>query len=306
MDRRPAPKSRRSALNAAIGTISGGWHPSSQDNRRSPTNDSHATHAQPEALSAAASVQNPLDNSIDASWMLPDYNILPSQDNYYRNLMNQDDTDNLGLEDCVQVDPLVANMNSQTKPKGRSKNFTDDEDILLLSVYLNVSKDPTAGRDQKDSRFWERIEKYYHVNLTFESDRNCSSLRHRWGIIQKEVSLFQSYYEAIQRKNESGKTMNDKISDAKAMFQTLRKKAFTLFHAWNILRHEPKWSSIKDSTMATKKLDPHNGNEDDGHDTPRPPGRKAEKEKLRARKQEDNDNDALMEELKKLESQDWR
>jgi hypothetical protein len=73
MDRRPAPKSRRSALNAAIGTISGGWHPSSQDNRRSPTNDSHATHAQPEALSAAASVQNPLDNSIDASWMLPDY-----------------------------------------------------------------------------------------------------------------------------------------------------------------------------------------------------------------------------------------
>jgi hypothetical protein len=51
--------------------------------------------------------------------------------------------------------------------------------------------------------------------------------------------------------------------------------------------------------MATKKLDPHNGNEDDGHDAPRPPGRKAKKEKLRARKREDNDNDAFMEELKK-------
>jgi hypothetical protein len=38
--------------------------------------------------------------------------ILPTQDNYYRNLMNQDDADNLGSEDCVQVDPLVANMNS--------------------------------------------------------------------------------------------------------------------------------------------------------------------------------------------------
>jgi len=216
--------------------------------------------------------------------------------------MNQDDTDNLGSEDYVQVDPLVANMNSQTKPKGLSKNFTDDEDILLLSAYLNVSKDPIAGRDQKDGRFWERIEKYYHVNLTFESLFIASSM----GYNPKESKSFQSYYEAIQRKNESGKTMNDKIADAKAMFQTLRKKAFTLFHAWNILRHEPKWSSIKDSTMATKKLDPHNGNEDDGHDTPRPPGRKAEKDKLRARKREDNDNDALMEELKKLESQDWR
>jgi hypothetical protein len=81
----------------------------------------------------------------------------------------------------------------------------------LFSVYLNVSKDPIAGRDQKDGRFWERIEKYYHVNLTFELDRNCSSLHHRWGIIQKKVSLFQSYYETIERKNESGKTVNDKV-----------------------------------------------------------------------------------------------
>jgi hypothetical protein len=78
-------------------------------------------------------------------------------------------------------------------------------------VYLNVSKYSIARRVQKDGRFWERIEKYYHVNLTFKSDCNCSSLRHRWGIIQKEVSLFQSYYEAIERKNESGKTMNDKV-----------------------------------------------------------------------------------------------
>jgi hypothetical protein len=37
-------------------------------------------------------------------------------------------------------------------------------------------------------------------------------LRHRWGIIQQEVSLFQSYYEAIERKNESGKTINDKVN----------------------------------------------------------------------------------------------
>lgn len=71
--------------------------------------------------------------------------------------MNQDDTDKLGSEDCVQVDPLVANMNSQTKPKGRSKNFTDDEDILLFSAYLNVSKDPIAGRDKKMVDFGKEL-----------------------------------------------------------------------------------------------------------------------------------------------------
>jgi hypothetical protein len=83
--------------------------------------------------------------------------------------------------------------------------------MLLILAYLNVSKVPIAGRDKKDGRFWERIEKYYSDNRKFESNRNWPSLRHRWTTVSKEVSLFNSYYEAIEHKNESGKTINDKV-----------------------------------------------------------------------------------------------
>jgi hypothetical protein len=143
---------------------------------------------------------------------------MSSTGNYFTNLLNQDGLHSLGSGDNVEYDsefsesPLAADMNSQTKSKGRSKSFSEEEDMLLVSAYLNVSKDAIAGRDQKDGRFWERIHKYYYDNLSFDSHRNCASLRHRWGIIQKEVSLFQSYYEAIERKNESGKTINDKVN----------------------------------------------------------------------------------------------
>jgi hypothetical protein len=76
---------------------------------------------------------------------------------------------------------------------------------------INISKDVVVERDQKDGRFWERVEKYFHDNKTFESEHNWSSLKHRWSTIHKEVSLFQGFVDAIERKNESGKTMSDKV-----------------------------------------------------------------------------------------------
>ena len=146
---------------------------------------------------------------------------MPSQGNYFTNLLNQEVVDVFDSGDNVEVDHNLSEspiVNSQPKQKGRSKNFVEEEDKLLVSAYLNISKDPITRRDKKDGKFWERVENYFHANREFESDRNWSSLRHRWGIIQKEVGIFQSYYNAIERKNESGKTMNDKVNSKFDLF----------------------------------------------------------------------------------------
>jgi hypothetical protein len=141
-----------------------------------------------------------------------------SQGSYYTSLLNQGAAYGFDSDDFVAGDnevvetPPVNEMNSQPAKRGRSKNFSEEEDILLVSGYLNVSKDPITGRDKKDGTFWERVWKYFHKNKKFESDRNWSSLKHRWGIIQKEVNVFQAYYDAVERKNQSGKTSDDKVN----------------------------------------------------------------------------------------------
>lgn len=63
------------------------------------------------------------------------------------------------LKNEVTESSTMNDLNSQTKSKGRSKNFNEVEDILLISSYLNISKDAVVGTDQKDGRFWERVEK---------------------------------------------------------------------------------------------------------------------------------------------------
>jgi hypothetical protein len=84
----------------------------------------------------------------------------------------------------------------------RSKNFNEVEDILLI-LSFNISKD-VVGTDPKDGRFWETIEKYFHENMSFESDRNWSSLKLRWSrTIHKEVNLFQGFVDVVERMKKS-------------------------------------------------------------------------------------------------------
>ena len=137
---------------------------------------------------------------------------------YFTSLLNQEDTGVFGYEEEEEVEnevmdsPPLNEINSQSKPKGRSKNFSEAEDLLLISAYLNTSIDSIIGRDKKEGKYWERIENYFHENKTFVTDRNWSSLKHRWGIIHKEVSYFCGFHDSIERKNESGKTSDDKVN----------------------------------------------------------------------------------------------
>jgi hypothetical protein len=93
----------------------------------------------------------------------------------------------------------------------RSKNFNEVEDILLI-LSFNISKD-VVGTDPKDGRFWETIEKYFHENMSFESDRNWSSLKLRWSrTIHKEVNPFQGFVDVVEIKNQSGMKMSNKVN----------------------------------------------------------------------------------------------
>ena len=70
-------------------------------------------------------------------------------------------------------DPTNHNGHASAKSsQGRSKNFRDEEDILLVSAWLNVGTDPIQGVDQTHGTLWTRIHDYFHANKTFESLRS--------------------------------------------------------------------------------------------------------------------------------------
>ena len=93
----------------------------------------------------------------------------------------------------------------------RSRNFDQNENEVVVSACLNVSKDPVHGANQFKGTFWSRIYAYFEENKTTLFLRSESSIMHRWMTILSQVNKFCSYYEQIERRHQSGATIQDKV-----------------------------------------------------------------------------------------------
>ncbi|XP_017230111.2 glutathione S-transferase T3 isoform X2 [Daucus carota subsp. sativus] len=178
----------------------------------------------------------------------------------------------------------------------RTRNFSKQEDELLISAWQNVSFDPITGVDQKNETYWQRVHSYFMKHKDFQSDRTSCSLMHRWSVIQLAVNKFQGYYNQVEGK--SGCSEADKINNAKDMYKNLCKHNFSLEHCWNLLRHLPKWN-IEFGTKKAKIFQ-KDSPKVSSPSTPdcemlgnsafeRPIGRKAAKEIQKKRKKLDNE-----------------
>ncbi|KAL9365124.1 hypothetical protein Peur_042997 [Populus x canadensis] len=141
------------------------------------------------------------------------------------------------------IDDLTySNLNVHTTKKSqRSKNFSPEEDCLLVSAWLNTSKDPITGVEQQTKQFWARVHAYFVENGGNLNNRSQISISNRWQEINREVGKFVGFVTQIENRQQSGMTEESRINDARQMYASCVGKRFQLEHCWVILRKEPKW-----------------------------------------------------------------
>jgi hypothetical protein len=103
------------------------------------------------------------------------------------------------------------NKSSKSNLKQKGKNFTEEEDRLLVAAWLNVSTDPTQGTNQTRGTFWRRIYLFFEDNRGKFAERSEGSLLHRWSSIQDAVSNFCGCINSIESRNQSGLTIHDRV-----------------------------------------------------------------------------------------------
>jgi hypothetical protein len=67
------------------------------------------------------------------------------------------------------------------------------------------------GTNQPGKGFYARIYKYFVENGLHETSRTANSVALRWGNIQKAVNKFSGIFSMVCRRNESGKTEQDRV-----------------------------------------------------------------------------------------------
>ncbi|XP_019085483.1 PREDICTED: uncharacterized protein LOC109126407 [Camelina sativa] len=99
--------------------------------------------------------------------------------------------------------------------------WSSQDDLVLISAWLNTSKDAVVGNCQKAGSFWIRIGDYYrtssHVRGGAEP-RRPDHCRQRWQKISKEVSRFCGAFAEAEGEKASG--MNDKWANLETMNPT--------------------------------------------------------------------------------------
>ncbi|XP_013623879.1 PREDICTED: glutathione S-transferase T3-like [Brassica oleracea var. oleracea] len=117
------------------------------------------------------------------------------------------------------------------------------EDLVLISAWLNTSKDPLVGNEQRAGTFWKRIAAYYNASpkVIGLAKREQSHCKQRWGKINEGVCKFVGSYDAATKQRTSGQSEDDVLKAAHEIFFNDYKVKFSLEHAWRELRNDQKW-----------------------------------------------------------------
>ena len=67
---------------------------------------------------------------------------------------------NQSSQEVEQTDVEVQASRS-SKGSKRTKNFSADEDEVICSGWLNISKDPINGANQTRTSFWKRVHNFF-------------------------------------------------------------------------------------------------------------------------------------------------
>lgn len=112
----------------------------------------------------------------------------PTQNSCYSQSLDEESVE------ATLTPPQVFSAQKAKDKRQRTKNFTKQEDEMVISAWQNVSLDPITGVDQTNGTYWQGVHNYFMKYKDFESNRNSSSLSHRWSIIQLAVNKFHGFY----------------------------------------------------------------------------------------------------------------
>ncbi|XP_013717358.1 glutathione S-transferase T2-like [Brassica napus] len=130
------------------------------------------------------------------------------------------------------------------------RKWTPADDEVLISAWLNTSKDVVVGNEQKSGTFWKRVGEYYaasHHARESGEPREHLHCKQRWHKINDFTIKLCGAYAAAERQISSGQNNNDVLKVAHDIFYSDHNTKFNLEQAWCVLRYEQKWLSLNTS-----------------------------------------------------------
>ncbi|KAM0856756.1 hypothetical protein ACQ4PT_048909 [Festuca glaucescens] len=175
--------------------------------------------------------------------------------------------------------------------------WTKEEDLRLVSAWLNNSNDPIQSNYRKNEQYWKEVAAVYNSTTPKNRARLVKQVKDRFAKIKKKVAWFGASWKEANALYASGESDVDLKKRAMQTYESDHKDdgPFMFDHCWEVLKEQPKWDAylerLKDLEPEKRKfsVDDEVGKHftlDDARDERPPGGKQAKKQRKRKRKGE--------------------
>ncbi|XP_010682929.2 glutathione S-transferase T3-like [Beta vulgaris subsp. vulgaris] len=217
--------------------------------------------------------------------------------------------DNVGIEEGEDIDVTTTTRTaartvtrrkvSQPREK-KGVNWTIEDETLLGMAWSNTTKDEVNGNSQRADAYWGKICAFFNENRqTNQTEREVNPCKQHWWAINNAPGKFAGCYAKYAKRSGFNEAL--KLSEARALYQSLYNTKFQYDHVWSIvcetdkfrdeLKSKRKKGSETDSSKRNKisESGDYTASGDDVEafhevDDPRPIGQQAAKKQLAAQR----------------------
>ena len=186
--------------------------------------------------------------------------------------------------------------NSDEEKRGGRMNWTEEEDLKLVSAWLHNSIDSVKGNAQKGNDFWKKIVAEFNSHVSVDRQRTVSQCKTHYTKTNKLIVHFNGCWIRMKRAHGSGESDDQVMERAHAIYKReAKEKPFTFDYWWKVVKDQPKWAKrtenqeinmskrVKHNESGTYTSSANQESEDaEPLDRPRPEGQKA-KERLKGK-----------------------
>ena len=156
-------------------------------------------------------------------------------------------------KEVVEVEE--ASDSSEEGRRGTRINWTEDDNIRLMSSWLNNSVDPIKGNDKKSEQYWKAVAREFNSNMPSNGNkRNPKQCRTHWDNVKRDVTKFCGFYSKARTTFTSGYSDDMIMEKAREWYKKHNnQKPFTLEYMWKDLKDQPKWRRVLEESSHNKR-----------------------------------------------------
>jgi hypothetical protein len=122
-------------------------------------------------------------------------------------------------------------------------NWTEEEDLKLVSAWLHNSIDSVNGNGQKGLEFWKKIVAEFNSHVSVDRRRTVAQCKTHYTKKNRLIVHFNGVWIRMKRAHGSGESDDQIMDKACALYKReANEKPFTFDYWWKAVKDEPKWA----------------------------------------------------------------